>query len=104
MAFMDSITRVASSAGNIIIVTVVWILIAALTIGIVYLVLKRKQYQHYTALIFKRKKDKEGNETLVYVGRDKAAIIKDKKLMIPYSAILPFLNLFISQLQLIQHL
>jgi len=40
----------------------------------------RSKYKQYVALIFKRKKDKNDKEYLVFVGIDKGAIFKDKKL------------------------
>lgn len=80
MTVLDNIGPLVSRWGGILVITLMWVLVAAVMIGIAVFILKQKQYKHYTALIFKRKKDKEGKETIVFVGTDNGAIIKDKKL------------------------
>ncbi len=80
MAILENASGMLLQYGSILIVVLMWLIGAAGIVGLFYLYMKAKQYKHYTVHIYKRKRDKEGNETLVFVGADKGAVLKDKKL------------------------
>lgn len=80
MAIGDRIGGLSQIMGNAFIIMVLTLAVCSVIVGLVYFWMKRKRFKHYTVLIFKRKRDKEGRETLVFAGIDKGAIIKDRKL------------------------
>lgn len=80
MAILENANEMLVKYGSMFIFILIWLVGAAVIVGLVILFLKAKRYKHYTVLIFKRKRDKEGNETPVFVGTDKGAILTDKKL------------------------
>lgn len=79
MAILDNVGGIVTKLGSVFLISVMVILLCGFVIGVIWLIMKKKLYQHYTVQIYKRKRDKEGNETLVFVGTDKAAIKLDKK-------------------------
>ncbi len=80
MAILENASGMLLQYGSILIVVLMWLIGAAGIVGLFYLYMKAKQYKHYTVHIYKRKRDKEGKETLVFVGADKGAVLMDKKL------------------------
>jgi len=80
MGFIENLGPTMAGMGNVLVITLMSLLFCGVMLGIAYLYMKNKLYKNYTVFIYKRKKDKEGKETLVFSGTDKAAIIKDKKL------------------------
>lgn len=80
MAIIENMAGYLQSAGKAVVVTLIWGGFAGVSIGITIVLLKLKQYRHYLALIWKRKRDINGNEFPVFVEVDRGAIINDKKL------------------------
>lgn len=60
------------------------LLLCGLIVGIAWFVMRTKVYKKYKVLIFKRKKNKDGTITPVFVGTDKAAIRYDRRLKTRY--------------------
>jgi len=80
MSFLDNAGGIATKLGNVFIIVLVTVAICAAIIGVVYWIMKQKQYKRYQVHIYKRQKNKDGKEFMVFCGLDKAAIKKDKKL------------------------
>ena len=83
MAISDQLGDVGALVakfGNALVLVLITLIICGVTIGIVFLIMRSKQFKKYKVLIFKRKKDSKGNETLVFCGIDKGAVWFDKKL------------------------
>lgn len=77
---LDGAGDIVLKLGNVFVILIISAFICGAIVMVVWLFMKAKQYKHYTVHIYKRKRDKQGNETLVFVGVDKAAIKLDKKL------------------------
>jgi len=80
MAMFETLNSMVGMLGNTIILILIAVIFCAMLIGIVYLFLRQKRFKKYKLLIFKRKTDSEGRETLVFCDIDKGAVLMDKKL------------------------
>jgi len=80
MVDLANIGGIVAKYGNVFVFVLMWLFGAGLLVGLVYLIMRNNQFKHYTTHIYKRKKDKKGNETMIFCGIDKAAILMDRKL------------------------
>lgn len=76
---MEILDLALQIGGYLIIVVIVMIIMGGI-ITFIWWRGKEKRYKQFKVLIWKRHKDKEGNEIPIIVGWDKGAVIKDKKL------------------------
>ena len=80
MDIINNAGNIAQKLGNVFLIVIIIGSICAVIIFLAVWIMKQKQYKKYKVHIYKRQKNKEGQEFMVFVGVDKGAILKDKKL------------------------
>jgi len=80
MSFLDNASGIATKLGTVFLICLIVVAFCSLIIWVVYWIMRQKQYKRYKVMIYKRQKNKEGQEFMVFVGQDKAALKRDKKL------------------------
>ena len=76
----ENVAKILLQVGKWIVISIGIIIVLGIWSGILYYFFNKKQYKHYRVFIYRRHKDKDDNEIPIFVGWDKAAIRKDKKL------------------------
>jgi hypothetical protein len=80
MAILENIGGWLGTMSKALLVTMIASILGGVVIAFAWIIMRAKQFKQYMVLIWKRKRDKEDNEFPIFVGIDKGAIIKDRKL------------------------
>lgn len=80
MAILDNAAPLAARFGAMLMVIFIALFICAILVLAVYFYMQNKRYKRYKAFIFKRKHNKDGTKTLVFVEMDAGGILLDRKI------------------------